>query len=400
MIAPSFDAPSRDGPLPLVVIVDDEPSILAALRSLLHRSPFRLQLFADCEPALQYITEQTPDIIISDMRMPIMDGTAFLTRVRAICPVSMRLLLSGYEDKGVIIDAIAHDVAQMYILKPWEDEEIISIIRSALLAHEDLRKRKLEGYIHGISSLPSSPLIQAQITQVFTKSDRSIKEVAAGVEKDPVLVAQLVRVANSVFFGARNPVANIQEAVMFIGLEYVEGLILGTHMFKALAGTMDKTTTRAIENLWRRAINRAIIGRTIAAQWPEYPHQHPAYITCLLMDIGFIVRLQMDPKEFLQLIALAHELHVPLHQAEERLFAVDHAIIGAALLRLWNFPPDIVAAIRAHHSEHTDDPLTRLIQMADIIEASDLGQHHDTRLNPTIVELQTHIFDAAQPSRT
>ena len=388
----SVDKRPGESPEPLIVILDDEPSILMALRSLLHRSPFRLQLFTSCESALQFVTEQTPDIVISDMRMPEMNGTDFLTRVRALCPVSMRLLLSGYEDKGVIIEAIAHGTAQMYILKPWEDEEIISIIRSALLAREDLRKRKLETYIHGITSLPSSPLIQAQIKQVFTQSDRSIKEVAAGVEKDPVLVAQLVRVANSVFFGARNPIANIQEAITFIGLEYVEGLILGTSMFRALAGRMDETMTRAIEDLWRHAMNRAIIGRTIAARRLEYPHQQPAYIACLLMDIGFIIRLQMDPKEFLQLIALAHELHVPLHQAEERMFDVDHTVIGAALLRLWNFPPGIVAAIGAHHCEHTDDPLTRLLQMADVIEASDLGRRHDTRLNPTIIELQKTVF--------
>ena len=326
--------------------------------------------------------------------MPEMNGTEFLARAQAMCPVSTRLLLSGYEDKSIIIDAVAHGTAQMYILKPWEDEDIVGIIRSALLAREDLRQRNLEEYIHGITSLPSSPLIQAQMKQVFTKADRSIKEVAASVEKDPVLVAQLVRVANSVFFGARNPIANIQEAVTFIGLEYVEGLILGSRMFDALKGQTDDSMKRAIEDLWRHAMQRAIIGRTIAAEWPDYPHPQPAYITCLLLDIGFIVRLHMNPGEFLQLIQLAAELHVPLHQAEARLFDVDHASIGAALLRLWNFPPAIVSAIGAHHDEHTEDPLTRLVQMADVIEASDLGRRHDMRLNPIIVKFQKEIFSS------
>jgi HD-like signal output (HDOD) protein len=383
-----------------MVIVDDETSILRALRSLFHRHPFRVEVFSECSEALGFITQQTPDIVISDMRMPEMTGAEFLTGVQALCPVSMRLLLSGYEDKKVIIDAIAQGIAQMYILKPWEDEEILGIIHSALAVRDDLRTKNLETYIHGITSLPSSVLMQAQIKRVFSESERSIKEVAAGVEKDPGLVAQLLRVANSVFVGARNPIANIQEAISFIGLEYVEGLILGTGMSRFYTGGADSAATKTIEDLWSHAMNRAFVGRAIAIRWPEYPRPQSAYITCLLLDIGFVVRLQMNPGEFLKLTQLADELCVPLHQAEQRLFDVDHTEIGAALLRFWNFPGEIVAAIAAHHGEHTADPLTRLVQMADVIEAGDFAQRHDTTLNATIEQLQKEIFTSNDSLKT
>jgi HD-like signal output (HDOD) protein len=392
MIAHSLTASPADGAEPLIVILDDEPSILATLRSLFHRSPYRLQLFSEYGPALRFITEHTPEVIISDMRMPEMNGMVFLAKARELCPVSSRLLLSGYEDKSLIIEAVANGTAQMYILKPWEDNEFLSIIRSTLAAREDLRKKRLEEYIHSIKALPSSPLVHAQVRQVFTRQERSIREVATSVETDPVVVAQLLRVANSVFFGARNPIVNIQEAITFIGLEYVEALILGSRMFTAMVTHTEESTKHAIEDLWRHAMQRATIGRAIAAHWPDYPHQQPAYIACLLLDIGFIVRLQMDPEEFLRLTDLASALELPLHQAEDRLFEVDHAAIGAALLRLWNFPSPIVAAIAAHHSAHTDDPLTQLTQMADIIEASDLGRRHDPRLDPTIVKFQEGLF--------
>jgi HD-like signal output (HDOD) protein/CheY-like chemotaxis protein len=386
--------------LPLIVVLDDEMSILRALQSLLHRHPFRLQAFSESAEALKFITRQTPDIIISDMRMPEMSGADFLSKARSICPVSMRLLLSGFEDKKVIVDAIGQGIAQMYILKPWEDEEILNILHSALDAREQLRTKNLDTFIHGIKSLPSSPFIQAQIKQVFKKSDRSVKDVAAEVEKDPGLVAQLVRVANSVFFGGRNPIANIQEAVRFIGLEYVEGLILGTGMFKSLAEGADGAATKAIQDLWHHAMNRAFVARAIASRWSEYPHLQPAYLAGLLLDIGFVVRLQVNSKEFLHMTQLARELRIPLHQAEPKLFDVLHTEIGAALLRLWNFPPEIVGAIEGHHSEHAAHSLTRLVQMADVIEAADFARLHDTTLNPTIEQLQKDLFTSKDSPAT
>ena len=395
----SVPFPETDAP-PLILILDDEPSILSALRSLLHRHAFRLQVFSECAEALRFIAEHTPDMIISDMRMPEMSGAEFLTKATALCPVSVRLLLSGYEDKKIIIDAISQGIAQMYILKPWEDEDILSIIQAALDAREDLRTKNLETYIHGITSLPSSPLVQAQLKQVFRKSERSIREIAAEVEKDPGLVAQLVRVANSVFFGARNPIANVQEAITFIGLEYVESLILGTGMIRSLTFDADASATKAIEDLWRHAIQRAFVGRSIASRSPEYAHAQSAYIACLLLDIGFVVRLQMNPREFLQLTQLAQNLHVPLHQAESKMFDVDHSYIGAALLRFWNFPAEIVTAIAAHHSEHAIEPLTRLVQMADVIEAADFTRSHDVRLNPAIEQLQKDLFTSNESTGT
>jgi HD-like signal output (HDOD) protein len=385
---------------PLIVILDDEPSILSSLRSLLHRCPYRMHFFTQSGEALEFIMQQTPDLVISDMRMPDMNGTEFLTRVHRLCPATTRLLLSGYEDKKIIIDAIARGVAQMYILKPWEDDEILGILRSALAGREELRAKNLEDYIHAITSLPSSPALRAQVKLVFSRSERSIKEVASQVEKDPGLVAQLMHVANSVFFGARNPIANIQEAITFIGLEYVEGLILGTELFKHRTTGGDASTTKAIEDLWHHAMNRAFVGRAIASHWEEYSLPQPAYIACLLLDIGFVVRLQMNPEEFLSLTRLARELGTSLHRAEQRLFEVDHTEIGAALLRFWNFPGEIVAAISAHHSESTRDPLTRLVQMADVIEAADFTRLHDVTLNPTIVLLQKEIYVGNSSSKT
>jgi HD-like signal output (HDOD) protein/CheY-like chemotaxis protein len=398
MMHSANDLLSNDTPDPLIVILDDEPSILAALRSLFHRRPYRIQLFTECGPALQFLTGQTPDIIISDMRMPVMNGMSFLTKAQELCPVTTRLLLSGYEDKSLIIEAVAKGTAQMYILKPWEDEEILEIVRSALSAREDLRRRHLETYIHSITTLPSSPLVQEQVKQVFTKHERSIREVATIVEKDPVLVAQLMRVANSVFFGARNPITNIQEAITFIGLEYVEGLLLGSRMFASLGTTQDEAALRAITELWHHAVQRGLIGRTLAAHWPDYPHQQPAYLACLLLDIGFIVRLQMNPGDFHRLTALASTQAVPLHQAEGRLFDVDHAAIGGALLRLWNIPPSIVCAIEGHHSVHTDDALTQLAQIADAIESGDPGRRHDPRLDPAIQRFRTDLFASRDSS--
>jgi putative nucleotidyltransferase with HDIG domain len=374
---------------PLVVVVDDEPSILMSLRSLFHRQPVEFQEFSDCQEALKYLVNRTPDIIISDMRMPEMNGITFLSEVAKISPTSARFLLSGYEDKGIIIDAIAGGIAQLYILKPWEDQELLRIVQNTLSARELLRERNLQAIIQNITMLPSPPHIQTKLRQVFSKQSPSIREVAVEVEQDPAMVARIMRIANSVFIGARNPITTIQDAVTFIGIDYLQSMILGMEMFRHFEKSGDAETLKQLEELWHHAVNRAQIGRIVAEQWKEFQQPQLAYITCLLLDIGLMVRMQLVPDQHNHFIRLASDLHLPLDRAEPKVFDIDHAEVGAALLRFWNFPEQISEAVAHHHSPDTDDTLTKIVQVADAVESLDDRQAHDTSLNQIIEEYRT-----------
>ncbi|MEI8325566.1 MAG: response regulator [Betaproteobacteria bacterium] len=117
---------------PAILLVDDEPGILSAIRRLLRPSGYKVLTAEGAGTGLALLETEPVDLVISDMRMPEMDGAQFLERVRQRWPQSMRLLLTGYADVGSTIHAINRGEIYRYIAKPWDDNELLLTIRGAL----------------------------------------------------------------------------------------------------------------------------------------------------------------------------------------------------------------------------------------------------------------------------
>ena len=126
-----------------LLLVDDEPSILSALRRLLRKSGYVIHTAESGKAGLEILEREPIDLVISDMRMPEMDGARFLEQVRARWPDTVRLLLTGYSDVTSTIDAINRGGIYRYIAKPWNDDDLVLIVRDALerqrLTHENAR---------------------------------------------------------------------------------------------------------------------------------------------------------------------------------------------------------------------------------------------------------------------
>jgi len=117
---------------PTLLLVDDEAGILSSLRRALRPSGYRLQLAESGAAGLQVLAREAVDLVISDMRMPAMNGAQFLEKVREGWPDTVRILLTGYADVGSTIDAINRGEIYRYISKPWDDNELLLIVRQAL----------------------------------------------------------------------------------------------------------------------------------------------------------------------------------------------------------------------------------------------------------------------------
>ncbi len=137
---------SSDGQTPQVTIllVDDEPSILSALRRLFRPQGYRILMAEGGAAALELAATDTIDLVISDMRMPQMDGAQFLQRMRSLQPDAMRILLTGYADINSTIAAINGGEIHRYIAKPWDDNDIVLVVREALARRQlEMRNRQL-----------------------------------------------------------------------------------------------------------------------------------------------------------------------------------------------------------------------------------------------------------------
>ncbi len=117
---------------PRILCVDDEPNILASLRRLFRSQGYHVLTAESGAEGLKKLESESVDIVISDMRMPEMDGANFLERVRERCPRTLRLLLTGYADIQSILAAINRGEIYRYITKPWDDNDILLIVRHAL----------------------------------------------------------------------------------------------------------------------------------------------------------------------------------------------------------------------------------------------------------------------------
>lgn len=127
-----------------VMLVDDEPNILSSLRRTLNamssdvfNDGVQVEAFASPMQALERARECAFDLVISDYRMPVMDGVAFLEALRELQPQIARLILSGYADLGAMIGAINRARIFRFIAKPWDPLELEIAIRQAL-EHRDL----------------------------------------------------------------------------------------------------------------------------------------------------------------------------------------------------------------------------------------------------------------------
>jgi response regulator RpfG family c-di-GMP phosphodiesterase len=117
---------------PTLLFVDDEPGILSSLKRLFRPHGYRILTAGSGAEGLQLLEHEAVDLVVSDMRMPEMDGAKFLEAVRARWPEVIRILLTGYADIGSTVSAINRGEVYRYIAKPWDDNDIVLIVRKAL----------------------------------------------------------------------------------------------------------------------------------------------------------------------------------------------------------------------------------------------------------------------------
>ncbi|MDC0663770.1 HD domain-containing phosphohydrolase [Marinobacter sp. SS21] len=130
--------PPESPPMFRILFVDDEPSILTALRRLMRKHPYECFFAEGARQGLEVLASSPIDLIVSDMRMPEIDGAAFLAEVKKRWPFSVRFLMTGYADMNAAINALNKGGINRYINKPWDEDALLEAIE------EGLRIRRLE----------------------------------------------------------------------------------------------------------------------------------------------------------------------------------------------------------------------------------------------------------------
>jgi HD-like signal output (HDOD) protein/CheY-like chemotaxis protein len=384
---------------PVVVFVDDEEAILASLRSLFRRAGYSTHAFQHPPDALEFIARVPADVIISDLRMPVMMGVEFLNHASGINPQAVRIMLSGYEDKGVVMNALSKALAHHYVLKPWEDGALRELVQHALEQLAEQRKNRLTEILGTVATLPAPPRFHARVQEVLARDGSSVTDIAHEIEKSPPIVAKILRVANSVYYGSRKSVTSVHDAVFFIGTEYVAGLVAAIETFHGFSCAARPEFAAEIEALWNAAVSRSSIAKRIAEHWHGCESPEAVYVAALLQDIGQAALLCFDPEQYMAYRAHCRGVQGMDGIAECAFFGSSHDAIGTALLEYWNFPPQIVAGVSMHHKKTGGKAMPQILQLADILQRGDTAAPHDPAVDELVELWRERIMKGTEAAR-
>lgn len=125
-----------------VLFVDDEESILRSLQRALRKEPYRILTACSGEEGLAILAREQVQLVVSDQRMPVMTGSQFLQRVQEACPDAVRVILSGYAEASIIVEAINSGGIYRFIGKPWDDEDLKTTLRQCLEHHRIVQENR------------------------------------------------------------------------------------------------------------------------------------------------------------------------------------------------------------------------------------------------------------------
>ncbi|MFK7895218.1 MAG: HDOD domain-containing protein [Myxococcota bacterium] len=348
-----------------VLFVDDEQSALDGLRRSLHKhcKDWEMRFAVGGEEAIALMAEQAPDVLISDMRMPGMDGSALLRVAQERWPGTARLLLSGYSDSEAIMRSTL--VAHQFMSKPCDGEELRETVDRASALTRLIGDPAVRDAIGEVDKLPAVPETYRQLTKVLALGEVSLDMVGKVVAKDPVIAAKLLQLVNSSFFGLSRSIKEVRDAVSHLGLDVVRDLVLTLGAFSCPG--VPEATQRTLRAVAKRSMAVATVARAIA---PE-EHADAAYSAGLLVDVGQTVIAMRMPEGFERVAAQCASGLSPRVETEREVIGADHAAIGAFLLTQWGLPYDLTSSVAFCHrpSELGCDaaPILTALHVADAL---------------------------------
>lgn len=386
MINPSVNTVDQTNQ-PTVLVLDDEEAILASIRSLFRKYPYRIRLFTSINSALQQLRAEGADIVISDLRMNDSNGLEFMKEVVKVAPSAKRIMMSGFEDKSIVLLALSTGLINHFIYKPWEEAEFVQLVSKVAESVAGLTLRGDKDILYEFEDLPSPPRFQERLNQMLTNTNAPMAKIIEEIEMNPALVARLLRIANSVHLGIRKRVTSVKEAVLFIGMEYVASVVTALEAFQSYSSRVPERYEALLEEMSLSAVRRAMISRGIASKWPNIENKFVPHVASLLQDIGLIARICLRQESYDLFLKTMQEAGITAREAELKVFGnVTHERIGAAILDNWNFPPEIVDVVRNHHATTAMNDNVRIVQLATLLGGSMEGYPYDESLRDILPE--------------
>ncbi|MFH0900176.1 MAG: HDOD domain-containing protein [Pseudomonadota bacterium] len=220
-----------------IIFVDDDPNILAGLEDALWDQDDRWEMsfLLSAEAALDELAKKPADILVTDVRMPGMDGIALLHRVRDAFPEIVRIVLSGQSELDLTLSELP--LVHQFLGKPCEARLLKETLERASNLEKLLPDRALRQQVGKLGSLPCLRSRIQELRDVLQKQQVTLQEIAKVAEQEPVVLARVLQLANSALFGPQLSVSSAVRSVSRLGLDVLRSLLRSDAFFSAEPGS-------------------------------------------------------------------------------------------------------------------------------------------------------------------
>jgi putative nucleotidyltransferase with HDIG domain len=371
-----------------LLFVDDESNVLNGLRRSLHRmrESWDMEFVEGASAALATLEKQPFDAIVSDMRMPLMDGAELLDQVKQKYPSMVRMILSGQSSREAVFRSISP--AHQFLSKPCDPEELASRLSQAFAMRDLLENEALTTVISRLHSIPSLPALYEEITVALNSEDYSLAGIAKIISKDVGMAAKILQLANSAFVGASGRISSLPQALTLVGAETVRTLVLSVHVFSQFDG--NPKVAASLPALWDHSSAVSTLAHRIAsAENAPKVLTEECFTAGLLHDIGKAVMMAELPGEYLQVFTANSGAST---EVERERLGCTHAEVGAYLMSIWGLPFSLVRAVAYHHrpgeiAEASFSSVTAVHAADAIVSESDPSPlNHDATMGRSYLE--------------
>jgi putative nucleotidyltransferase with HDIG domain len=226
----------------------------------------------------------------------------------------------------------------------------------------------IESIVEACNQLPPFPAVISRALTLVSNPNASLQEIVETIQYDQAITANVLKVCNSAYFGLRQPIGSLKEAVLFMGfnqlLEILLSGVAGSMMGRAVSGY-----DLEAGELWKHSVSSALLSQIIVKRINK-KEDLLLFTAALIHDIGKVI-LNSYVADQSQLIKEQVKVKgISFLEAEKEVLGIDHAELSALIIEQWNFPIEIVQAIRFHHTPlmaTSDLEYVYLIYLSDLI---------------------------------
>ena len=231
-----------------------------------------------------------------------------------------------------------------------------------------MEKIKVESIIEKVDELPSLPHIVLKVMELTDDPDSTAFDINQVINQDQNMTAQVLRMANSVYYGYSRRIASVTDAIILIGFNAVRSIVLAASMSKILKAEL-KGYIMGEGELWKHSQSAAIFARLLAKR-VKFNSIETAYTAALLHDIGKLVMNSYMSEAYQEVIDTVNRDKIPFNKVEDSIFGFNHALIGGKIAEKWNLPAELAEAITNHHDPSLsilNPSLTAIVHIADAV---------------------------------